>query len=323
MNRQKLGAWIALGALAAGSVLFAGCGTDAGAPASRAEQQAGEMVRVQTARGEMDVPKNPKRVVVLDYGTLDTMDALGIAPEVLGVSKQVIPAYLTKYKGDGYKAIGNMKELDFEAISKAKPDLILMTRRQEAAYDDLAKIAPTVDLSIDHENYRASLAQNIGAIGQIFGREAEAKDATEKLGAQIDEMKKLGDAAGSGLFVMTTGGKLHAFGKDTCYGLLYDALDLDSVVERGNGDASGHGQIVSFEYIAQKNPAYILVLDRDAAIGQGGAGKATMDNALVTGTDAGKNGRIIYLDPGLWYLSGGGIESTRLMLDELRPALAK
>ena len=94
-------------------------------------------------------------------------------------------------------------------------------------------------------------------------------------------------------------------------------------MEDGNGDPSGHGQIITFEYIAEKNPAYILVLDRDAAIGKSGAGRSTMDNDLIKGTDAGKNGRIVYLDPGLWYLSGAGLESTQMMLDELRPVLTK
>lgn len=278
-------------ALALSSALFAGCGTT-GTSTSQ-ESQSATMIKVQTARGEMEVPKNPKRVVVLDYGVLDTLDFLGVQPEVLGISKQSVPAYLEKYKGDLTKDTGNPKEPDFEAISKLQPELIIVNKRTEAAYDELSKIAPTIDLSVDNENYSDSFAQNMKAVGQIFGKEAEVAAELEKIDAQIDELKAAGAKAGKGLFVMPTGGKLHAFGPGTRYGLLYNTLGLDSVVEAGNGDPTGHGQIITFEYIAEKNPAYILVLDRDAAIGQGGAGKATMDNALVDGTDAAKNGKII------------------------------
>lgn len=269
----------------------------------------------------MEVPKQPKRVVVLDYGVLDTLDFLGIRPGVLGIPKQTIPAYLEKYKGDGTRDTGNPKEPDFEAISKLQPELIIVNKRSEAAYDELSKIAPTIDLSVDNADYRASFIQNMKTVGEIFGKEDEAAAEAARISRQMDEVKALGEKSGKGLFLMLTGGKLHAFGKGTRYGLLYDTLALDTVVDPGNGDPSGHGQIITFEYIAEKNPAYILVLDRDAAIGQGGAGRSTMDNALVAGTDAAKNGKIVYLDPGLWYLSGGGLESTKRMLDEIRSVL--
>lgn len=317
MNWKKGIMTLAFGVLLTSSLLFAGCGGNASAPAGQ-EQSA--TIKVKTAQGEVEVPKNPQRVVVLDYGSLDTMDALGVKVESLGLSTQIVPSYLSQYKDIG-KNIGSPKDPDFEAISRLEPQLIIMTRRNESAYEELRKIAPTIDLSVDHENYRSSVAQNVTTIGEIFGKEAEAKAALEKLEAKMDEVKAQGTKAGKGLFVMTTGGKLHAFGPDTRYGLLYNELKLDSVVDKGNGDPTGHGQIISFEYIAERNPDYILVLDRDAAIGQGGAGKATMDNALVQGTKAAKNGKIIYLDPGLWYLSGGGLESTEKMLEALQTVL--
>jgi iron complex transport system substrate-binding protein len=42
---------------------------------------------------------------------------------------------------------------------------------------------------------------------------------------------------------------------------------------------------------------------------------------LVKETNAGKNGKVIALDPQVWYLSGSGLESVQLMLDDVKKAL--
>lgn len=46
-----------------------------------------------------------------------------------------------------------------------------------------------------------------------------------------------------------------------------------------------------------------------------------LDNEIVRRTSAWKNGRIVYLDPGTWYLSGGGLTSLKAMVDEVSAAL--
>lgn len=41
------------------------------------------------------------------------------------------------------------------------------------------------------------------------------------------------------------------------------------------------------------------------------------NNSLLQETNAGKNGHIVTLTSDLWYLSGGGLESTKLMFEEV------
>ncbi len=65
-------------------------------------------------------------------------------------------------------------------------------------------------------------------------------------------------------------------------------------------------------------------MDRDAAIGTDGAKLAQeiMENELVKGTDAYKNGHIVYLKhPAVWYTAEGGITALDLMLQDLETAL--
>lgn len=89
-------------------------------------------------------------------------------------------------------------------------------------------------------------------------------------------------------------------------------------------DTSTHGNEASFEFIVEKDPEYIFVLDRDAAIQTEGAQLAqeVMENDLVKGTQAYQNGNIVYLaHPAVWYTAEGGITALDLMLQDLESEL--
>ena len=65
-------------------------------------------------------------------------------------------------------------------------------------------------------------------------------------------------------------------------------------------------------------------MDRDAAIGTDSAKLAQeiMENELVKGTDAYKNGHIVYLaHPAVWYTVEGEITALDFMLQDLETAL--
>ena len=87
-----------------------------------------------------------------------------------------------------------------------------------------------------------------------------------------------------------------------------------------NIDTSTHGNEASFEFLVEKAPDYIFVMDRDAAIGTDSAQLAQdiMENELVMGNEAYKNGHLVYLaHPAVWYTAEGGITALDLMLQDL------
>jgi len=49
--------------------------------------------------------------------------------------------------------------------------------------------------------------------------------------------------------------------------------------------------------------------------------KAKFEDDNLRSTSAFKNGKIVYLTPDLWYLSGAGLESTAAQLTEVANAL--
>src|SRR5690606_29702999 len=140
-------------------------------------------ITIKHAQGETTLPDTPKKVIVFDMASLDTLDALGV--EVAGVPGGNKPDSLKKYEGDEYLKVGTLFEPDFEAVNAAEPDLIIVGGRSAAKYPELAKIAPTIDLTVSSKDLIGGTEANVEKLGEIFGKEAEAKAEIAKLNADV------------------------------------------------------------------------------------------------------------------------------------------
>lgn len=301
------------------AVVAAACGSssskeEASAPAvSEAKELA-----IKHLSGETKVKTNPKTVVVFDFGTLDTLDKLGV--EVTGVPKDNIPTYLEKYKADKYKNAGGLMEPDFEKISEMAPDLIIISGRQAASYDKFAEIAPTINLGLDATKYMESFKSNAETLGKIFNKESVVKEELAKIDETIEEVKEKATASNkNALIVLANDGKVSAYGAGSRFGLIHDVLGVTPVDK--NIEVSTHGQSISFEYIVEKNPDYLFVVDRGAVVGGQSSAKQVVENDLVKNTKAFKEGHIVYLNPEYWYVSGGGLVSVTEMVKEIEKNL--
>ncbi|MEZ2719344.1 siderophore ABC transporter substrate-binding protein [Niallia circulans] len=277
-------------------------------------------IKVTHELGEDTVKVNPKTVVAFDFGVLDTLDKLGI--EVAGVPQANIPPYLSKYEDSKYTNVGSLKEPDFEAISELEPDVIFISGRQSAAYEELKKIAPTVYLGVDTTDYMNSFKHNMNIIGEIFEKKQEVSKELAKIDEDIAALNEKAKAVdGKSLILLVNDGSISAYGKNSRFGIIHDVFGLAPADE--NIEASTHGQKVTFEYVAEKNPAYLFVVDRGAVVGGESSAEKVLDNKLVKGIAAAKNDHIVYLDPSYWYLSGGGLLSTSEMVKEISEAIYK
>ncbi|QDY84195.1 siderophore ABC transporter substrate-binding protein [Paenibacillus polymyxa] len=270
----------------------------------------------------VQVKVNPKNVVVFDFGSLDTLDKLGV--DVAAVAQQDLPTYLSKYKDSKYASAGTLFEPDYEKISDLSPELIIIGGRQADAYKELSKIAPTISMAVDTKDYINSFKKNVETLGQIFNKEDAAKQELAGIDSSIKAVHDKAVASkAKGLIVLTNEGSLSAYGSQSRFGIIHDAFGVTPVDP--DIKVSTHGQKVSFEYVQQKNPDYIFVVDRGAVVVKEGkeqvTGKQTMENELVKKTNAYKNGHIVYLDPNYWYLSGNGLESVSEMIKEIDAAL--
>ncbi|KWW20765.1 ABC transporter [Peribacillus simplex] len=296
------------------AVVAVACGSDKDKEETgpKKESAKSEEMTVKHQLGETKVKTNPKKVVVFDMGALDTLDKFGV--EVAAVPHDGLPKYLSSYK-DTTENAGGLKEPDFEKINELAPDLILISGRQSEAYEELSKIAPTVFVGVDTTKYMESFKENVTLLGKIFGKEDEAAKELATVEEHINALKEKVPADKKGLIVLANGGKISAYGPDSRFGIIHDVFGVPAVDDKL--EVSTHGQSVSFEYIAEKNPDYLFVVDRDAVVGDGAAAKETVENDIVKNTKAFKEGNIIYLDPNYWYLSGGGLESVDEMVNEI------
>lgn len=266
------------------------------------------------------VPKNAKKVVVFDMGFLDTLDALGLSKNVVGVPQDSVPSYLEAYKSADYKNVGGLKEPDFEAIDALQPDVIFISGRQASSFEEFNKIAPTVYVGIDTSKYMASFTANTELAGKIFSKEDEATTKLAEIQTKIDDLhKKVTAQNDKALIVLASQGSLSAYGAGSRFGILHDVFGFQQADEKI--EVSTHGQTVTSEYVLDKNPDVIFVVDRDSAIGEKSSVKKTLENDLIKKTNAYKNDKIVYLNAETWYLAGGGLESVTSMVDDAAKAL--
>ncbi|MBO0454379.1 siderophore ABC transporter substrate-binding protein [Candidatus Enterococcus murrayae] len=301
-----------------------GCGSTANEGSSDSTDKAAanstvkdETIEVNDSNGKVTVPKNPNKVVIFDNGSLDTLDALGVGDKIVGAATDNLPAYLKDYKK--LESAGGIKEPDLEKINQMKPDLIIISGRQSDFLDQLKAIAPTMYLAVDTSDTWNSIKQNVETLGQIFGKEKAAKKQLAALKTSIKETKAKAEASkDKALTVLVNEGQLSAYGKDSRFGIIYDTFgfaEADDTIK-----ASTHGQSVSYEYVLDKNPEILFVVDRTKAIGGDDSNNAVADNELVAQTTAGKDKKVFSLQSDVWYLSGGGLESTKMMLEDVNKA---
>ncbi|MEN2767026.1 siderophore ABC transporter substrate-binding protein [Ornithinibacillus xuwenensis] len=258
----------------------------------------------------------PENIVVFDYGFLDTLDALGVEG-IVGVAKDsTLPEHLEKYSGDEYTSIGTLKEPLLEDIAALEPDVIFISGRQSAFYDQLKEITPNVVfVGTQQDDYWNTFLESVDIAAKMFGKEAEAEEFLAKFDTSLEEIKSLAGNYESSLVTMYNEGSLSGFSTNSRFGYVYDVYGFQPVTE--DIEASTHGSNFGFEAILEFNPEVLFVIDRTAAIGGESNIDKDMENDIIKQTTAYENDRVIYLDGPLWYLSGGGLQSELAKIEEI------
>ena len=328
---RKLTGVLLAGAMA---VSLAACGqaeeksnTSKKAETEQTKEQTPENVMIKSFNGnkeevDLEVPYDPERIAVLDMASLDILDNLGMGDRVVGSASTSLE-YLTDYVDNEEVAnLGTIKEADLEAVMECDPDVIFIGGRLASSYDALSEIAPVVFLSTESElGIVKSVTKNAETIASMFGLEDEVSKKTEGFDERIKALKKTAEGK-TALVGMTTSGSFNLMGNDGRCSIVGREVGFENLTAAES--TSTHGNEASFETVVEKNPDYIFVMDRDSAIGADGAqtAKEIVENELVMGTDAYKNGRIIYLEhPAVWYTAEGGITALNIMLSDLENAL--
>ena len=272
---------------------------------------------------ELEVPYDPQRIAILDMASLDILDALGVGERVVGTADTSLE-YLQNYINDDISSLGTIKEADLEAVMACEPDVIFIGGRLASSYDALSEIAPVVYLATDTElGVVESVRRNAMTIASMFGLEDKVDELMAGFNSRIAALAEF-SAGKTAIIGLVTSGSFNVLGNDRRCSMIGREIGFENIGAAADIDTSTHGNEASFEFIVEKDPDYIFVMDRDAAIGTDGAQLAQeiMENELVMGTDAYKNGHLVYLaHPAVWYTAEGGITALDLMLKDLESSL--
>lgn len=268
ITRRSLGALTAASAL---GLLATACGSAGTDQAGSGSDAGGAKTRqVQDNFGTQTVPVAPRSVVATDNRSFETLHAWGVK---LSAAPQKIVAKTSPYKTDkSIVDLGNHREPNLEAVVAAKPDLIINGQRFASHREKLMQLAPNaaiVELDPrDGKPFDEELKRQVTVLGEVFGKQAEAKKLADDLDAAIARAKKAYDPAQKVMAVTTTGGEIGFIAPKIgrALGPVYDMLGLTPALEVQGASDDHQGDDISVEAIADANPDWILVMDRDAAV---------------------------------------------------------
>jgi len=163
--------------------LLSGCASAASAPSSAATSAAS--TTVASAYGDVAVPEQPQRVAAVSYDTPWQLMSLQVKPVATIDYSRWADSFTSAqmdFIADAAK-VGTFGEINFEALTAARPDLIIGTADEidEATYERLRAIAPTVITGgADRGDWQAISEQTAAATGTSAIWQAE-KAAFETL----------------------------------------------------------------------------------------------------------------------------------------------
>ena len=283
---------------------------------SREDEEKGETVVFE----DVTLEKMPERIITLDYGFLDTLDALGVEGIVgiaAGGGKGNMPEHLKeKYVTDGVADVGTLKQIDFEAVAAAEPDVIFISGRQTPFYEELKEITPNVVfIGSDNENYIDAVYETVDLAAQIFDKEEKGEELKASLQEKVDAVKEKAAGYENALVAMYNDKKISGFdnGADSRFAYVYN--DFGFTPATTDIEASSHGSDFSYESILSVDPEVLLIIDRTASDVE--TIKADIENDIIKKTRAYKEGKIVYLDGVNWYFSSNGVTTEAEKLDEI------
>ena len=318
MKKLKQIALIALSAITLSMLMGCAGTTDTKSPTN--SEEAAKTRVVNTLKGEVKIPLNPKRIVdisgsseellILDYKVAGTAN-------VDSYKTDRVPSYMQKDLGDA-KIVGHsmMDTMDMESILAVAPDLIIMSKRQEKIYDQLAAIAPTVMM----KDYNNDWQEKIMDVAKLFEKQSEGatwlehyKKEAHEIGESIKAVK--GDE--TYLAVLAgTGGQFFVFSNAGIGSIISDDMGLKKPKNMPVQEDISL-PVVTLEGLTEIAADNILVI-------AGEAEKSTLnDSSVWNALGAVKSGKAIFLDQSPYFTQSYNPLGRLGLLEEIKAAIIK
>ena len=292
-------------------MMFSGCKTST---SSDNDKTSANTVTVTDVRGEVEIPKDPKRIVDLS-GNSDILSILGY--KVVGTANSdaydytKFPSYLEDtLKGAEILGYSMQDTMDVEAVMNLNPDLIVISTVQEKMYDALSEIAPTVMIQLEALNWK----DDVKSFADVFDKEEEAdkwlKAYEEKSKAAGEKIKAEYGEDTTYLSFLASGGQFFVFDGAGFGSVLYD--DMMLAKPEGMPEQSDISlPVVTYEGLASIKTDYIFLIATEDDLAQ------LQSNAIWNSLPAVKEGKVVVLDSSPYFNQGYSPIGRELLVDEI------
>ena len=175
---------------------IAACGSGEASSAGSTASSGAFPVTVEHKFGKTTVEKEPKRVVTVGYTDQDAALAVGVVPVAVG---DFLGGYDWRKRPWAQDALGGAEpkvvagqQINFEAVAAQRPDLIIAINAglEQADYDKLARIAPTVAQSGDYIDFGMPWDEQTMLVARALGREERGKEVVEQVEAEFAQVRE-------------------------------------------------------------------------------------------------------------------------------------
>lgn len=307
--------------------LLVAAGCDAASDPAAAPPATTASSRVFSHRyGQTELQGVPERVVTVGLTDHDAFLALGIAPvgvtDWYGDHPHAVWPWAVAALGDAAPTlVGSATELDFEQIAALEPDVIvgLYAALDQATYDTLSQIAPTIAQPDEHVDYGVPWQELTRTVGRILDREDAAAELVAAVEARFADARAAHPAFdGASAAIATPFEGIYVYSFQVANGRVLSTLGFSQPAELAEliGDADG----------TSLSPERVDLLDLDLLVwldaipGEGPLAQPTYSNL-----DVHTQGREVFVDSTSTLggaLSFSSVLSLPAVLDALVPMLA-
>ncbi len=223
---------------------------------------------VEDNHGTQEISLPVERVAATDNRSFEVLSDWGV--ELVAAPVQLVPFTVEGYKNDdSIMDIGSHREPNLEVLTAAEPDLIVNGQRFRSHYEDITKLNP--DAAIvefeprEGEPLDQELKRHVTELGKIFEKEGEADQLVADFEDAIERAKAAYNPEQTVMAVNVSGGEIGYIAPSVgrTFGPIFDLLGLTPALDVADSTDNHQGDDISVEAIAESNPDWLLVLDRD------------------------------------------------------------
>ncbi|WP_100404696.1 ABC transporter substrate-binding protein [Bacillus solitudinis] len=276
---------------------------------------------VEHAMDTIEIEKTPERVVILTNEGTEALLALDVTPVGAVSSWTGDPWYdHISEQMEGVQEVGTESEPNLEAIAALKPDLIIGNKmRQEAVYEQLSAIAPTVFA----ESLRGDWKINFELYAEALNKKEEGQQVLNDYSNRITSFQEqAGDLVDLEIsMIRFLGGDVRIYQKDSFSGVILEEIGFARPESQNVDEFAIMG--ATKEMIPDMDGDILFYFTYETGDGEGSkVEEEWLNDPLFQKLPVVEAGNAYKVDDAIWNTAGGVI-AAHLMLDDLEKKILK